>query len=98
MASALTFALLRPYFEGDFGLGWAQASSAYVTKLPAEARQIGGGWLMWALRDCVVAAGYGHNAREALDFYRRMADEINAACDAGKRAGLTRNAAVLCRI
>ena len=78
-----TFAKLKPYFEGEYGLGWAGAS-AYVTKLPAEERQVGGGWLMWALRDCVVAAGYGHSAREALDFYRRTADEINAACDAGR--------------
>jgi Ca2+/Na+ antiporter len=78
-----TFAKLQPYFEGDYGRGWAGAST-YVTKLPPEERQIGGGWLMWALRDCVAAAGYCHNAREALDFYRRMADEINAACDAGK--------------
>jgi hypothetical protein len=78
-----SFAKLQPYFEGEYGLGWAGAST-YVTKLPAEERQIGGGWLMWALRDCVAAAGFCHNAREALDFYRRMADEINAACDAGQ--------------
>lgn len=78
-----TFAKLQPYLEGEYGLGWAGASS-YVTKLPAGEKQIGGGWLIWALRDSVAAAGYCHSAREALDFYRRMADELNAACDAGK--------------
>ncbi|RFC41448.1 MAG: hypothetical protein DUW69_002680, partial [Verrucomicrobia bacterium] len=78
-----TFAKLQPYFEGEYGTGWAGAST-YVTKLPVAERQIGGGWLMWALRDCVAAAGYAHNAREALDFYRRMADEINTACDTGR--------------
>ncbi len=78
-----TFAQLQPYFEGEYGTGWAGAST-HLTKLPVADRQIGGGWLMWALRDCVAAAGYAHNAREALDFYRRMADEINAACDAGR--------------
>ena len=78
-----TFAKLQPYFEGPIGRGWADASS-YVTKLPADEREIGGGWLIWALRDTVKAAGFAHNAREAIDFYRRMADEINRACDDGR--------------
>jgi len=78
-----TFAKLQPFLEGDYGRGWAGASEA-TTKLPPEERQIGSGWLMWALRDTVAAAGYCHNAREALDFYRKMADEINRACDDGK--------------
>ncbi len=78
-----TFAKLQPYFEGDFGLGWAGASEA-MTKLPPAERQIGSGWLMWALRDTVAAAGFCHNAPEALAFYRRMADEINQACDDGR--------------
>lgn len=38
---------------------------------------------MWALRDAVAFAGHGRSAREALDFYQRLADEINAACDRG---------------
>ncbi len=53
---------------------------------------------MWALRDCVVAQrATTMNAREALDFYRRMADEsTQLAMRASCRP--TRNAAVLCRI
>jgi len=78
-----TFARLQPYLEGDLGRGWAAASEA-GTHLPAEERQIGSGWLMWALRDTVAAAGFCHNAREALDFYRHMADEINRACEDGR--------------
>ena len=78
-----TFAKLQPYLEGDYGRGWAGASSA-MTGLPAEERQIGGGWLMWALRDSVAAAGFCHNAREALNFYKHMAREINQACDEGR--------------
>ncbi len=78
-----TFAKLEPYFEGKYGEGWAGASTM-MTKLPAEERQIGSGWLMWALRDTVAAAGFCHNAREALDFYRTMAAEINQACDSGR--------------
>ncbi|MEO6873968.1 MAG: hypothetical protein ABI222_04015 [Opitutaceae bacterium] len=78
-----TFAKLQPYFEGDSGRGWAAASVA-MTHLPPEEREVGGGWLMWCLRDTVAAAGYCHSAREALDFYGRMAKEINEACDQGR--------------
>ena len=78
-----TFAKLQPYLEGDYGRGWA-AASAVMTGLPPEERQIGSGWLMWALRDTVAAAGFCHSAREALDFYQRMADEINRACEDGR--------------
>jgi hypothetical protein len=77
------FAKLRPHFEGPIGSGWAEASS-YVTKRPAEEREIGGGWLIWALRDAVKEAGYAHSAGEAIAFYRQMADEINAACADGR--------------
>jgi hypothetical protein len=77
------FATLRPHLEGAIGLGWADASRD-VTGRPPEEREIGGGWLMWALRDAVAAAGHTEDAAEALGFYRRMADELNAACDDGR--------------
>lgn len=73
------FATLRPYLDGQIGTNWAEKDM-----YPVDERQIRGGWLMWALRDCVVAAGHGHNAREVMDFYRQMAKEINAACDDGR--------------
>ena len=78
-----TFAKLQPFLEGDYGRGWAEAGE-YMTKLPPAERQIGSGWLMWALRDTVAAAGFCHNAREAISFYRHMAAEINQACDDGR--------------
>jgi hypothetical protein len=77
-----TAAKLRPHLEGDYGLGWAGAST-YATKLPAESLQIGSGWFVWALRDCATAAGEAPDAARAMAFYRKLADEINAACDAG---------------
>ena len=72
---------LRAHLEGPVGLGWAEASTAW-TGIPAGERQIGGGWFMWALRDAVAAAGHAQSARTALAYYRRVADEVNAACDA----------------
>ncbi len=98
-----TFALLRPHLDGPIGEGWAGASS-FVTHIPSEERQIGGGWFMWALRDSVKAAGYCHDADQAMAFYHRLAMEVNQACDDGRilagprrsgflppwRAGLTR--------
>jgi len=84
------FATLRPWLDGEIGMHWAEKEM-----YPAEDRQIRGGWLMWALRDCVVAAGHGHSAREALDFYRRMADEINLACDDGRLPAYPRRSGFL---
>ena len=82
-AASPAFAALRPQLEGAIGLGWAESSSAW-TGLPPADRQIGGGWFMWALRDAVAASGHASSARSALACYRRMADEINAACASGR--------------
>ena len=77
------FAELRPFLDGGIGRDWAE-SSEFLTQLPPAEHQIGSGWMMWALRDSVAAAGHGQNARRALQFYRKMADEINRACDDGR--------------
>ena len=77
------FAELRPHLDGGIGRDWAEASE-FLTHLSPDKRQIGNGWLMWALRDSVAAAGHGQNAKRALKFYRQMADEINRACDDGR--------------
>ncbi len=77
------FAELRPHLEGDLGAGWADASSG-VTGRPASEHEIGGGWMTWALRDAVAAAGHAHSAGEAMAYYRRVALEVNAACDDGR--------------
>lgn len=74
-----SLATLRPWLDGQIGTDWADKEN-----YPAAERQIRGGWFMWCLRDCVVAAGHGHNAREAMDFYGRVAKEINRACEDGR--------------
>ena len=73
------FAQLRPFLEGPVGDHWTEK-----TLFPAAERQIRGGWFMWALRDAVVEAGFAPDAAGALQYYQKVADEVNAACDAGR--------------
>ena len=40
-------------------------------------------WFMWALRDAVAACGYYENPQKAKEYYKRLAKEVNDACDAG---------------
>ena len=74
-----TFAQLRPQLEGPVGDHWVEKNL-----FPAAERQIRGGWFIWALRDALLEAGLAPDAGTALQNYRRIADEINAACDAGR--------------
>ncbi|HVU24468.1 MAG TPA: hypothetical protein VHE13_10115 [Opitutus sp.] len=77
------FAELRPFLEGNRGTDWAGVSR-FLTHRPKEDREIAGGWFMWALRDSVADAGHAGSAGAALDFYARIADEVNRACDSGR--------------
>ena len=43
-----------------------------------------GGWFFWAVRDAVQKQGYYLNAATAEQYYVRLANEINSACDTGK--------------
>jgi len=78
-----SFAELKSCLEGSVGLEWASYSD-YLTGRPGEELQIGGGSMIWALRDCVIATGHGGNAKAALNFYGSIASEINRACDEGR--------------
>jgi hypothetical protein len=72
-----TFRLLQPYFEGPEGRHWEQLN-------PEDLRdQIAGGAFPWALRFAVHWAGYNDSAAAADAFWRRSAEEINAACETG---------------
>ncbi len=74
-----TFAKLRPHLEGPIGDGWSEK-----TLFPAAERQMRGGWFVWAFRDAMAAAGLTPDAGTAMRHYRKIADEINAACDSGR--------------
>jgi hypothetical protein len=68
-----SFARLQPLLEGDLGVGWVGSDL-----------QFNGGLWVWALRDAVVDTIHPRNAAETLAFYQKLADEVNAACDAGR--------------
>jgi len=76
------FAKLRSQLEGPIGEGWAGLTES-ITHLPASEREIAGGWFMWALRRAVFETGQGKNGAEIMAYYRRLAAEINDACDRG---------------
>jgi hypothetical protein len=69
-----SFSELKPYLEGPLGEGWSKHSGAHEMR----------GWFMWAFRDAAAHAGHYSDGREALRYYRKVADEINAACDDGR--------------
>ncbi|HEY7412478.1 MAG TPA: hypothetical protein VII13_17165 [Vicinamibacteria bacterium] len=54
--------------------------------LPEACGHVGGGWFVWMLRDAADKAGHHGTAAEARAFYRRLAEEVNAAC-AARRLG-----------
>lgn len=72
---------LQPYFEGAGGEFWRSIGCSQTRTDPCP--EILSGWFMWALRDAAAQAGHYANAREARAFYRRLAREVNAACDRG---------------
>jgi hypothetical protein len=77
------FAELQQQFEAGVAQGWAGASE-FHTHLPPEQGQIGGGWMMWALREAAAKAGYHTDAGRARYFYKHLARELNQACDDGR--------------
>ncbi len=76
------FASLQEQFDQGLARGWAENSS-FLTGQPTEAEQIGGGWLMWAVREAAMKAGHHRDAAHALQFYDQLARELNEACDQG---------------
>jgi hypothetical protein len=81
------FAELRRALEGDIGYAWFVISSRMLTLPPEAEGEIPGFWFLWALRDAVQEAGHSNTGAEALAFYARLAEEINAACAEGRLGG-----------
>lgn len=89
-----TFAELQPYLDGSLGEAWARPAEA-LTRIPPQEREIAVGWFMWALRDAVAEAGHCDSGTEAMNFYRKMASEINSAVYRGKIKGGARRSGFL---
>jgi len=51
---------------------------------PDAQSDITGAWFIWALRDAVQAAGYYTAAPKAIEYYKRLTDEVNSACEDGR--------------
>jgi hypothetical protein len=66
------FATLRPYLEGKVG-----------DEFGGPDLRFNAGMWPWALREAVVSSGHGATPADALDLYRRIGVEVNAACDLG---------------
>ncbi|MCB1104283.1 MAG: hypothetical protein KDK74_06075 [Cephaloticoccus sp.] len=79
------FAEIQTQFDLNIARAWAGHSEFFTGIAPTD-EQIGGGWFIWALREAVAKAGHAHSAAESLAFYRRLADEINEACETGELA------------
>jgi len=77
------FRKMQPFLEGKLGEGWASLGFSQ-TGLPASERQIHGAAFMWALRDGAAAAREHTSCDQAMVYYQKVADEINAACDDGR--------------
>jgi hypothetical protein len=73
------FRELKPDLEGAMGRGWA----VHGKELVSGSGEIAGGWFMWALRNAAALAGHHDSAASAEAYYRRLAREINAACEQG---------------
>jgi hypothetical protein len=74
-----TFAQLRPQLEGDLGRGW-QVPAVNALGL----HEIGGSWFLWTLRHAAATTGVHESAASAKRFYRKVAREVNRACDEGR--------------
>ena len=71
-----TFAELKDYLEGEEGKKWAMCGDG-------DSIEIQGGWIHWAIIRAVESKGYYKDAKTANEFYKRVSDEINKACDEG---------------
>ena len=73
---------LKSWLDGELGEAWRVAACTQTNTNPCP--EILSGWFMWALRDAVAAAGHYGSGASSDAFYRRLAAEINVACDDGR--------------
>ena len=76
--------------DGEVGGNWSKMGCEQMRI--DDCAGIPAGWFMWGLRDAVAQAGHYSSAGDSLAFYKRLAAEINAACDDGRLACLPERA------
>jgi hypothetical protein len=84
---------LAAVLDGPIGDGWRNVGCSALQL--ADCPEILSGWFMWALRDAAAQAGHYGSGAEAMRFYRRVAREVDAACDAGRIACGPRRATLM---
>lgn len=81
---------LKPFFEGEAGRFWVTVSQGYPVPWGCQHpprtcnTEILSGWYIWALRAAAASAGYYRTAKDTDHFYKRMAREVNRACERGQ--------------
>lgn len=81
-AASPAAAELRPYFELGRGQDYINVGCATYRVEPCDG-ELRAGWFMWALRDATVISANHWQRKAVRDFNRRLAAEVNAACDSG---------------
>jgi hypothetical protein len=76
---------LQPYLGIDRNGGWRTVGCEELRLDPCPIG-IAGGWFVWAVRSAAAEAGHFKSARSAQAYFRRLAQEINAACAEGRIA------------
>jgi hypothetical protein len=74
------FRELANYLEGPMGQMWVEQGNG-AGRVQANRTEILGGWFIWAFRDAVADSGYYDDGKYPDEYYRRVADEINQACE-----------------
>lgn len=90
-AASPAFAELRPFLEGRIGRDRIEDSCQALSICD----DIAGGWFQWALRGAIRAAGHYGSGPDAARYYRRLAREVNRACDEGRLDCLPPRASLL---
>jgi hypothetical protein len=72
------FAQLKPQFEASAGRNWTDPAFSSL-----GIREYGP-WFMWAFRNMTANAGYYRDPVSTNSFYRKIARQINRACDEGR--------------
>jgi hypothetical protein len=76
-AHSPSFAKVFPYFT-------KKSNPAICNMLPTSCGDIAGGWFVWEFRNAAAKAGVYKSAETAAQFYTRVANEVNSACDSGR--------------